>query len=200
MGCGKNGTFDKHPDWQQWGILAVHRQSLNTADLREVDLITKLYGSFMGKWMRFFRCETWTIFLGPVEGHGSWDGKQPFGPLSKNTNYEGPIAVLTRATIRISKLSAFWQSVKGVAEEMAAADGLITSIGIGELPFIKQATFSIWQSREAMIQFAYQMHRHTEVIKKTRHGNWYSEDMFVRFKPLKTFGTIKGSDPLKGMI
>ena len=25
MGCGKNGTFDKNPDWQQWGILTVNQ-------------------------------------------------------------------------------------------------------------------------------------------------------------------------------
>ena len=23
LGCGKNGAFDIHPDWQQWGIFAV---------------------------------------------------------------------------------------------------------------------------------------------------------------------------------
>ena len=40
------------------------------------------------------------------------------------------------------------------------------------------------------------MHQHQEVIKKTRKENWYSEDMFVRFIPLHTNGTIKGSDPL----
>jgi hypothetical protein len=200
MGCGKNGTFDIHPDWQQWGIFAVSGQSLTIADVKEEDLITKLYGSFIGKWLRFFNCETWTIFLEPIEGHGNWDGKQPFGPLSKNTAYEGPIAVLTRATIRLSKLRAFWQNVNGVAEQMDGVDGFITSIGIGELPFIKQATFSIWHSKEAMKQFAYQMNQHTGVIKKTREENWYSEDLFVRFKPLKTVGTIKGRDPLTGKL
>ena len=200
LGCGKNGTFDKHPDWQQWGILAVNRQSLNITETSDENLIQQLYGSFIGKWMRFFKCETWTIFLEPIEGHGSWDGKQPFGDLEKNTPYEGPIAILTRATIRLSKLKSFWQNVNGVAGQMANADGLISSIGIGELPFIKQATFSVWQSKDAMKQFAYQMHQHTEVIKKTRKENWYSEDMFVRFKPVKTFGTIKGSNPLVGKL
>jgi hypothetical protein len=24
LGSGKNGFFDKSPDWQQWGILTVH--------------------------------------------------------------------------------------------------------------------------------------------------------------------------------
>ncbi len=200
MGCGKNGTFDKNPDWQQWGIFVAHKHPVNMKNITEEERITQLYGSFINKWFRFFDCETWTIFLEPFEGHGTWDGKQPFGKLAKDTSYDGPIAILTRATIRLSKLNAFWQNVNGVAAQMAGAKGLITSIGIGEVPYIKQATFSIWQNREAMKQFAYQMQKHKDVIQKTRKENWYSEDMFVRFKPVKTMGTIKGCDPLEGKL
>ncbi|MBC7690124.1 MAG: spheroidene monooxygenase [Aquabacterium sp.] len=198
MGSGKNGTFDIHPDWQQWAIFAIHRQLPGTLTTAEV--IPVLYGRFINKWLSFFNCETWSIFLQPIEGHGCWDGKQPFGNLQKNTAYDGPVAILTRATIRLSKLKPFWANVNGVAVQMATAKGLIASLGIGEVPFIKQATFSIWQNKEAMKQFAYQMHQHTDVIKKTRKENWYSEDMFVRFIPLQTFGSIKGSDPLQGKL
>lgn len=200
LGCGKNGTFDKHPDWQQWGILAVNKYALDINILKQEAIITQLYGSFINGWLHFFNCETWTVFLEPTEGHGSWDGQQPFGALPKQTNNEGIVAVLTRATIRLSKLKSFWANVNPVAVKMANAAGLIHSLGIGEMPFVKQATFSTWQSREAMNQFAYQMHQHTEVIKKTRKENWYSEDLFVRFKPLKTFGTINGNDPLQGKL
>ena len=83
---------------------------------------------------------------------------------------------------------------------MSTAKGLITSIGIGEMPYIKQATFSIWQSKDDMKNFAYQMKEHAEVIRKTRKENWYSEDMFVRFKPLKITGTIRGVSPLEGIL
>ena len=121
-------------------------------------------------------------------------------PWQKIPVHEGPVAILTRATIRFSKLKAFWKNVNGVAAEDGRCRGFITSIGIGELPLIKQATFSIWQSMEAMKQFAYQDPRHLEVIKKTRQGRWYREDMFVRFKPIKTIGTIKASDPLAGKL
>lgn len=199
MGSGKNGTFDIHPDWQQWGIFAINSQpvALNNS---EEDVLIKLYGPFINNWISFFNCETWTVFLEPIEGHGSWDGKQPFGELAKNTDYGGPLAILTRATIRLWKLKAFWQNVTGVADQMSTADGLITSIGIGEMPLIKQATFSVWQSREHMNRFAYQMHQHTKVIKKTRKEKWYSEDMFIRFKPLKSIGSIKGNDPLAGKL
>ena len=107
------------------------------------------------------------------------------------------IAVLTRATIRLSKLRSFWKNVDGVARDMAGADGFITSLGIGETPFIKQATFSIWESKAHMKQFAYQAREHAEVIRKTRKGDWYSEDMFVRFKILASVGTLRGKSPLE---
>ena len=200
MGCGKNGTFDKHPDWQQWGILAVHNNINEIENLNSSSINYNLYGSVLNKWMQIFNCETWTILLDPIEGHGKWDGKEPFGSLAKQTNYNGLIATLTRATIRLGKLKAFWQNVAAAANEMAAAKGFITSVGIGEMPYIKQATFSIWESKDAMKAFAYQMHQHTAIIQKTRKEKWYSEDMFVRFKPLKTFGTINGNDPLAGKL
>ena len=200
LGCGKNGTFDKHPDWQQWGILVVNDALAEAVTFNAASHLNNLYGPFINKWLHFFNCETWTIFLEPIEGHGRWDGKEPFGSLAKQTNYNGLIATLTRATIRLNKLSAFWQNVAAASNEMAGAKGFVTSVGIGEMPYIKQATFSIWKSKEDMKAFAYQMHQHTAIIQKTRKENWYSEDMFVRFKPLKTIGTLNGSDPLAGKL
>lgn len=200
LGCGKNGTFDKRPDWQQWGIMAAIKSAGNIENADKNELIKKLYGHFVHQWFQAFECETWTILLEPIEGHGKWDGKEPFGNLPKNTEYDGAIAILTRATIRLSKLNAFWKNVDGVANQMTGAKGFVTSIGIGEIPYIKQATFSAWKNKDAMKQFAYQMSQHTAVIKKTRQENWYSEDMFVRFRPLKTYGAIKGNDPLEGML
>lgn len=196
LGCGKNGTFDKHPDWQQWGILTAH--VANTVN--QESNIKKLYGSFIHSWLKLFNCEVCTFYLEPMEGHGKWDGKDCFGNLTRQNTFDGPIAVLTRATIRLSQLSSFWKNVGSVANQMTGADGFITSIGIGEMPLVKQATFSIWQSKEHMKKFAYNMKEHAEVIRKTRKENWYSEDMFVRFKLLKINGTINGKNPLPEIL
>ncbi|HOZ79098.1 MAG TPA: spheroidene monooxygenase [Ferruginibacter sp.] len=196
LGCGKNGTFDKHPDWQQWGILAAHTAGNVNTHLT----IKELYGNFIAGWLQLFNCEVCTFYLEPMEGHGKWDGKECFGNLSRQNPFEGPVAVLTRATIRFSQLSSFWKNVGSVANQMNGADGFVTSIGIGEMPLIKQATFSIWQSKEQMKSFAYNMKEHAEVIRKTRKENWYSEDMFVRFKPLKINGTINGKNPLNEIL
>jgi len=44
------------------------------------------------------------------------------------------------------------------------------------------------------------MQEHTEVIRKTRDEHWYSEEMFIRFKPIASFGSLNGNDPLKGKL
>jgi len=190
LGSGRNGTFDLQPDWQQWGLLAVWD------DREAFDEFYK--DSFVTKWWKMLAKERWTILCEPLQSHGKWDGQQPFGqPDIKD--YTGPVAVLTRATIRLSKLKGFWSNVDSVANIIAKAPGFITSIGIGEAPVYRQATFSIWKSIDDVKAFAYVSREHAEVIKKTRNENWYSEELFARFRPIASFGTINGVDPLAGI-
>ncbi len=199
MGCGKNGTFDKVPDLRQWAILCVHRRDFSKeGNVKEWPV--ENYGRFIGAWIRFFGCERYTLLLQPMEGHGLWDGKKVFGELKSQPVIAGPVAVLTRATIRLSRLSYFWKHVAPVARQMRIAKGFITSVGIGEIPWVKQATFSAWQSMEDMKAFAYGMKEHRDVIRKTRQERWYSEEMFTRFNILQHWGTIRGVDPLEGKL
>jgi hypothetical protein len=200
MGSGKNGSFDKKPDLQQWAIISVSNLNFKTVQLKNYKgalLMQKLYGAFISRWISLFNCETMTYILESIEGHGLWDGKKVFGDLPHKSEYDGQIAILTRATIRLSKLKQFWSSVDGAAAKMAGADGFITSYGIGEIPLVKQATFSVWKNKEAVKSFAYSSKEHVEVIKRTRMENWYSEDMFVRFKVTACIGTVNGVNPLK---
>lgn len=192
LGCGKNGTFDLRPDWQQWGLLATWQQ--------ETDLKRFLSDSLIHHWWRFFTHEQWTVVLAPLEGHGKWDGTEPFPCTQATDPYMGPVAVLTRATIRLKKLKAFWQAVPSVAEHLQQRPGFIASVGIGEVPFFKQATFSLWEQLDHAKQFAYHTTTHAAVIHKTRKEQWYSEEMFVRFRPLHSEGSLHGCNPLSGKI
>lgn len=191
MGSGKNGTFDIVPDWKQWSIMVVlpaDHFSNDTTGISTETLIYNSLGKFIQRYIGVFKGQAQALLLEPREGHGLWNGREVFGPLERKAdNWEGPIAVMTRATIRLSRAKAFWQHVDQVASQMASAPGFITSYGIGEVPFIKQATFSIWESKQAMQAFAYQMHEHREVIKKTYAEKWYSEEMFVRFRIIRTW-------------
>lgn len=189
MGCGRGGTFDKTPDWQQWAVLAVLPQR-PAADTRQV------YGSFIHNWWKRHHCELFTLVLQPLQGHGLWDGLQPFGNLPRQAVHTGLTAVLTRATIRLNKLNAFWKNVNPAAAPLQQARGFIMSVGIGEVPWVKQATFSIWAQPEDIHQYAYANKQHAAVIGKTRKENWYSEELFVRFAVLEYAGTIRQADPL----
>jgi hypothetical protein len=190
MGSGKNGTFDKNPDLKQWALLGVADAAF-TPEFAGVDpqheLLKSIYGTFIAAWIKFFCIENHTYILQPIESHGLWNGREVFGNLPKNSDYEGEIAVMTRATIRFSKLGRFWEHVPEAATEMAAAEGFIKSYGVGEWPWIKQATFSIWKSKATMREFAYKSQYHKEVIRKTHAEKWYSEEMFVRFRVLSRF-------------
>ncbi len=196
MGSGRNGTFDKTPDWQQWAVMAVNKGE----NLAELPPLRSLYGAFISGWWRFWGCKTLSFLLEPLEGHGTWDHQSPFGDLPKQTAYEGRIAVLTRATIRLRKLGRFWQHVAPVAQHMAGAKGFLSSFGIGEVPWIKQATFSIWESKADMKDFAYRLHEHADVVRKTRQENWYREEMFVRFRVLDCQGSLNNLPPLAGKL
>lgn len=188
MGCGKNGTFDLQPDWQQWALLVTWEKE---------DDFDKFYkNSFIGWWWRLFTEEQWTVLCVPIASHGKWNGKEPF-KVGLDLKYQsGPVAVLTRATIRFKKLRRFWSNVKSVADIMSKSSGYITSVGIGEAPFFLQATFSIWESMEDLKNFAYKSPEHAKVIKQTRDENWYSEELFARFIPIKSYGLLNGKNPL----
>lgn len=191
MGSGKNGTFDITPDLRQWAVMAVFCIELNQPISTE-----ELYGKQIANWWKRCCCEVMTIGLEAIEGHGKWDGKECFGALPKTSAYEGIIAVLTRATIRISKARSFWRNVGAASDAVRKAPGFITSFGIGEAPWLKQATFSIWQSKEQMKTYAYKMKEHQKVIQNTRKENWYKEEMFVRFRVLWTVGTLNGKNEI----
>jgi len=188
MGSGRNGTFDLTPDLQQWALLAAWKTQKDFDEFKE--------RSFVSRWWKRFAGEQWTVLLEPVTSHGSWDDQLPFGTRFEKNQIEGPVAVLTRATIRLNKLKRFWSHVDKVAQLMSRAPGFITSFGIGEAPFFRQATFSVWASVEDVKNFAYKSAEHAEVIKKTREENWYSEELFARFKIIGSEGSLNGSDPL----
>lgn len=190
LGSGKNGTFDLSPDWQQWGLLAVW----NNAHAFENFYQT----SFISQWWKALGTESWTVLLEPLQSHGTWDGKEPFGKPAI-TAYTGPVAVLTRATIRFSRLKNFWSHVAEVAQIMRTAPGFVMSLGIGEAPAYRQATFSVWQDIDAVKAFAYQSPEHAEVVKKTRTENWYSEELFARFRIIESRGTLHGVNPLNNL-
>jgi hypothetical protein len=58
--------------------------------------------------------------------------------------------------------------------------GLIYTKGVGEVPIIQMATFSLWKDFES-VKFAYKSKQHKEAIKKTRDMNGIQKSCFQDF-------------------
>ena len=145
--------------------------------------------------------EEWTIRLEATQAKGAWSGGNPFvtvaGPSGGGDAAFGPVAVLTRATLRWATLRAFWSAVPATSAALARAPGLLVSVGVGEIPYLRQATFSLWRDEAALRDFAYRDPVHRDVIRRTRDERWYSEELFARFRPVAASGVWAGREPLR---
>lgn len=141
--------------------------------------------------------ESWHVRLRTLGGHGSWRGVDPLAGLAPGSP-DGPVAIITRADVRLRAWRDFGRAGREVDAELHTADGLLAVVGIGEAPVGRLGTFSLWSSVAAARAFAYAMPRHQQVIEETRAGDWYGEELFARFEPYASAGTWDGRDPLSG--
>lgn len=188
LGSGKGQVFSLQPDFYQYGLLATWESDAAASAFLQTSGIMDAYRQHLD--------EEYTIYMRPFRSQGYWGGSNPFLPLEPAESNDGPLAVLTRASIRLGALPAFWRHGARTSQDVAAAPGLLAAVGLGELPFIRQATFSLWESEQAMRQYAYQTSNHQQVIRKTRAQQWYWEELFARFRILSASGSWKGRDPL----
>ncbi len=190
LGSGRGASMSLGADLRRWALFAVWRA--------ERDLDAFLARSPVAAHWRDEAAESWQVRLTPLASRGSWGGVDPFGPLGGGPVGAGPVAVLTRASIRPSRLVAFYRSVPAVDALLREQDGCLASVGVGEWPLARQATFSLWRDAAAVRDFAHRGRAHRRVIGRTRDEGWYSEEMFTRFAPYGSTGTWDGTDPLAG--
>ncbi len=197
MGAGNGQGFSIMPDFGRYALMAVWENKDASDRFFSED---PLYTKYQVK-----AYEIWTAYLDPLSAHGLWSKENPFenGTNKLANEKEGrqePVAILTRAAIRTSKLYQFWKNVPATSEAIANAEGLIASIGVGEWPIVRQATLSLWENMEFAKKFAYQDKVHAAVIKKTREQHWYKEEMFARFSIKGATGFWNGNEPVSAFI
>ncbi|GAA3091630.1 MULTISPECIES: spheroidene monooxygenase [Nonomuraea] len=189
LGTGRGRAMSLGADLRRWALFAVWR---GEADL-EAFLRTS---SIAARWRKEAR-ERWQVRLAPLSSRGTWSGHDPFPATGQAARSGGAVAVLTRASIRPRRLVAFYRSVPPVEELLRRQDGCLASIGMGEWPVARQATFSLWRDADAMRAFAYRGAAHRQVIDQVRAHDWYAEELFARFTPYASEGAWDGADPLR---
>lgn len=190
MGSGSNGGFSIKPDFTTYALLCVWDDAAKADDFFQN---SDLFKAFKDK-----AEYNYSVYLKAVKSHGAWSGQIPFTEFSEDKN--GLIAAVTRARIKWYQIPRFWFYVPRVSKHIKQQKGLLFSIGVGEYPLFMQATFSIWENRKDMAQFAYKSKRHRNVVKKTRETAWYKEELFANFIPVRTLGLWHGKDPLEGYL
>lgn len=141
--------------------------------------------------------ETMTVYLAPTSVRGAWSGVTPFH--AGQTTTTGPLAALTRATVKPRIAVRFWRRVPEISDVIGADPNVVFKIGIGEVPLLHQVTFSIWPDASAMADFARKGGPHARAIKAVRDGDWFAEELYARFAVTDATGTWNGRNPLHEM-
>lgn len=202
-------------DLRRWALLAVWDDETALEDFLRTS-------SIVARWDEL-ATERWHVRLQCLRSHGAWGGSDPFerataatrtsdlgapewhggatkiDPVTRATAAElagcGPVAILTRAAIRPARLLRFYRAIAAPAEQLQRSPGLLASLGAGEWPLARQATFSIWRSLADAQAYAYATDAHRKVVHRTAEA-WYAEELFARFRPYGSSGTWNGADPL----
>ncbi len=182
LGAGKGETFTpRDADPTRWGLLVV----IDPNEISNFEM-----GPLLQRW-RANATSEYIVELSPISVHGEWSRKKPFAHLPHSpASGPGAVVAITRARIKLRKNLIFWRSVPPVTKSLHSSPGLKAAIGIGEAPLGLQGTFSVWESGEAVRNFAYRGEAHKAAIAATHREEWYAEEMFSRFAVTKELGSL----------
>ena len=181
LGSGHGGGFGLRPSGS--------RQGLFTVFANEADADAFITTSTLVEGYRARSRELCIAKLRATSSRGHWSGESI--SVTAEPRADGPVASLTRASIRPRSAFAFWRRSPQTELALQAAPGCRLAVGLGEAPLLRQATFSVWDDQAAMDAYA-RSGAHQDAICAAQHEHYFSESMFVRFAPLQITGTWHG--------
>jgi spheroidene monooxygenase len=181
LGSGHEGGFGLRPSGTHQGLFCVFDDDASAEHFRADS-----------KWWRGYRAhasEHFSVKLRAYSSRGSWSG-EPL-PVSTEAPRAGPVAVLTRASIRPRSVVTFWRHAPASQRALDGAAGCQLAMGLGEAPLLRQATFSMWDDAACVDAYAREG-AHAEAARAAYAQGYFSESMFVRFVPYGAQGVWKG--------
>ncbi|MBU3694964.1 MAG: spheroidene monooxygenase [Rhodocyclaceae bacterium] len=181
LGSGHDGGFGLRPSATRQGLFCVFEDDQTASDF--------LAGHDLVRRYRAHAREFFSVRLHSYSCKGSWSGVNLPAVTAAPTS--GPIAALTRASIKPARAAAFWRKAPPAQVDLEHAEGCLLAAGLGEAPLLRQATFSVWCDVGDMDRYA-RSGAHLEAIKAAHRHGFFSESMFARFVPVDMRGTYKG--------
>lgn len=184
LGSGHDGGFGLRPSATRQGLFCLFDTPVQASDF--------LLSSTLVREYRDCAREFLAVRLRTTSCRGSWSGiPLPVSAPSLADTVDRPMAALTRASIRPRSASAFWKLAPAAQKSLERAEGCRLAVGLGEAPLLRQATFSVWESADAMGRYA-RTGAHQEAIVQAYQQDFFSESMFARFEVQAIEGAWKG--------
>jgi spheroidene monooxygenase len=182
LGIGHGGGFGLRPSGSRQGLFLVFDDEALARSFVAQSPVLAGY--------RARAQELCVSILRACSSKGSWSGASI--AVTADAPAQGPIAALTRASIRPSRAWRFWRVQPGTEVALSQSPGVLMATGVGEAPLLRQATFTLWQDKAAMDAYA-RSGAHGQAIRAAYGGDFFSETMFVRFVPLEITGSWRGA-------
>jgi heme-degrading monooxygenase HmoA len=187
LGSGAGLGFSRVPDFSRYALLATWSSEQAADDFFAAS-------PFLADTRRH-ASEVWTVKLLARRSRGSWKRQTPFTASPHELSPDLPAVVITRASLRLRAMLRFWSRIPAIERDLVVAPGLRLALGVGELPWIRPVTFSVWDDEAAVDRFAYAGSCHHAAARAAHARGWFREDLFARFTAIATQGRLAGRDP-----
>ena len=181
LGSGHDSGFGLRPSLSRQGLFCVFDDGAAAETFLDHSPVVAAY--------RAHAREYFAVTLRTFSSRGSWAGTAL--PVSVAAPSDGPIAALTRASIRPAAARSFWRRAPATEASLQQAPGCLLAAGLGEAPVFRQATFSLWDNAQSMDAYA-RSGAHLQAIQAAYAQRYFSESMFVRFVPQRLAGVWMG--------
>ena len=182
LGSGQDGGFGLRPSLSRLGLFCEFDDDANARRFIGDSVVAA------------YRQRSREAFVGRFAAYatrGAWSGHAPAITAGLARPDSGPIAALTRASIRPAAAASFWRHAPPSQDALGTAQGCLLAAGLGEAPVLRQATFSVWDSQASMDAYA-RGGPHLAAIRASYERGYFAETLFMRFVPLSMHGVYKG--------